>query len=202
MVIWWWSTETTERGKVTTANRFRENGAFSVSPKQRAYVSQDSFLVNNNFLVEQDVVAPRGGACSGQDTSVFFPVHDRGRYTKQSLDSRKTAIDMCRSCSIREECLMYSLEYEPHGIWGGFPENVRAMLGVFWGIKNKRTWKVRHSFLRYRNLLDYIISPEDISFIKKVAHDQHLAQPPFDERKGLSAAAQYRIRYGLADPVS
>jgi hypothetical protein len=180
----------------------RENGAFSPDPKVRAHVPQDAFLQNNKFLVGEKINAPRGGACQGEDTSIFFPQHAEGRYTKQQLADRQKAVTLCRSCNIREKCLMYSLEYEPQGIWGGFPEQVRALLGRLWNIENKRTWKVRSSFIRYRKVIDYIVHPEDIAFIKKVAHDKNLAQPPFDERSGLSAAARRRISQGVADPIS
>ena len=187
---------------MTTQNRMRENGAFSPDPKVRARVPQDTFLQNNKFLVGEKIDAPRGGACQGQDTSIFFPQHAEGRYTKKQLSDRQKAMTLCRSCDIRAKCLMYSLEYEPQGIWGRFPEQVRALLGKFWNIENKRTWKVRASFIRYRKLIDYIVRPEDISFVRKVAHDNNLAQPPFDERKGLSATAKRRISQGVADPIS
>jgi hypothetical protein len=185
-----------------TKNQMKERTAFAVPPKQRVGISQDSFLQANRFLVGENIDAPRGGACEGQDTSIFFTQQIDGRFTKYQLEARNKAVAMCRSCNIRAKCLMYSLEYEPHGIWGGFPERIRALLGSFWKIQNKRPWGVRNSFLRYRSLLDYIIHPEDIAFIKKVAHDNNLASPPFDERKGLSATARRRISQGLADPIS
>jgi hypothetical protein len=184
---------------MTTQNRMRENGAFSPDPKFRMHVPQDLFLQNNKYLVEGNQKAPRGGACEGQDTSMFFPSQVNGHYTKDQVSKRREAIEMCRSCPIRQECFLYSLEFEPQGIWGGFPEQVRAIVGRFWGIENKRTWNIRASFLRYRNIVDYIVHPEDIAFIKKVAHDKNLAQPPFDERSGLSATARRRISQGLVD---
>lgn len=36
-----------------------------------------------------------------------------------------SAINICNDCDVREECLRYSLEWEPVGIWGGLPENDR-----------------------------------------------------------------------------
>jgi WhiB family redox-sensing transcriptional regulator len=187
---------------MVTQNRHRENGAFSPDPKVRAHVPQDVFLQNNKFLVGEKIDAPRGGACQGHDTSIFFPLHANGKYSKRQLVDRQNAIALCRSCGIRQKCLMYSLEYEPEGIWGGFPEQVRSLLATLWKIYNKRGWKVKASFRQYRNVVDYIVNPEDISFIRKVAHDNNLAQPPFDERAGLSAAARRRISQGVADPVS
>lgn len=187
---------------MVTQNRHRENGAFSPDPKVRAHIPQDVFLQNNKYLIEGNKSAPRGGACQGQDTSMFFPSQVNGHYTKDQIEQRKQAISLCRSCHVRQECLLYSLEFEPQGIWGGFPEKIRAVLAKFWGIENKRTWNVRASFLRYRNIVDYIVHPEDIAFIQKVAHDKNLAQPPFDERAGLSAAAKRRISQGMVDAIS
>lgn len=183
-------------------NQTREHNAFSPSPKKRVEVAQDDFLKLNRFIVGENIDFPRGGACEGKDTSIFFIRHVDGQYSKHELAKRNEAIGLCRSCDIRAKCLMYSLEYEPHGIWGGFSERIRALLGKQWNIENKRNWKVKASFLRYRSLLDYIIHPEDIAFIKKVSHDNNLASPPFDERQGLSAAARNRISQGLADSIS
>lgn len=182
-----------------TSNRLREEAAFSAMPKVRRDLPQDVFLQNNKYLVGQNIKAPRGGACQELDTNMWFPVSNNGSYSKKDLEKQKQAVEICRGCSIREKCLMYSLEYEPHGIWGGFPETARALLGKFWKIDNKRNWAVRASFMKYRNIIDYIVHPEDISFVRKVAHDNNLAQPPFAQRFGLSATAKRRIRLGLAD---
>ena len=184
---------------MATLNQLKERAAFDAMPKTRKDVPQDVFLQNNKYLVGQDIETPRGGACEGQDVSMWFPVSNNGVFAKKDLARQKQAIDTCRSCPIRSKCLMYSLEYEPHGIWGGFPEASRALLGKFWKIENKRTWTVRPSFRRYRNIVDYIVNPEDIKFIRTVARDNNLAQPPFDERTGLSATAERRKRLGLAD---
>ena len=187
---------------MVSQNRMRENGAFEVCPKERAHVPQDSFLQNNKYLVDGAVRAPKGGACEGRDVSLWFPISNNGSYSKKDLEKQKQAVAICRLCPIRGECLMYSLEHEPLGIWGGFPETARALLGTFWKIHNKRTWNVRSSFVKYRKVVDYIVHPEDIKFIKALAHDKHLAQPPFAQRSGLSATAQRRVRLGLADTTS
>lgn len=187
---------------MVTQNRARENQAFQPCPTQRAHVPQDSFLQNNKFLIDEGGRAPQGGACVGQDVENWFPMSSNGSYGKKDLEKQKKAVDICRTCPIRGECLMYSLEHEPYGIWGGFPETVRSLLAKFWGIHNKRTWNVRSSFLKYRNVIDYIVNPEDIKFVKALAHDKHLAQPPFAQRSGLSATAKRRISLGLADTTS
>lgn len=187
---------------MVTQNRARENGAFDVMPKQRVHVPQDVFLQNNKYLLEGNANAPRGGSCQGEDVSLWFPVSNNGSYAKKDIQKFRKAVDICRGCPIRGECLMYSLQYEPIGIWGGFPETARALLGTFWKIHNKRTWQVRYSFLRYRKVVDYIVHTDDIKFIKDLADEHNLAQPPFAERTGLSATAKHRIRIGLADTSS
>lgn len=183
---------------MVTQNRARENAAFSPPPKVRMHVPQDVFLQNNKYLVGQNIKFPRGGSCEGMDTSIFFPVFKDGKYSGLDRVKQKQAVEICRGCKIRSECLLYSLEYEPHGIWGGFPEQTRALLAKFWGIINKRGWTVRQSFLRHRKLVDYIVTPIDIEFIRKTARDENLAQPPFNERAGLSATARRRISQGVA----
>jgi len=160
-----------------------------IPTSQKPYV-EDMFLANGNYLVGEDMDTPKGGSCSGVDTSLFFPIHNNGKYSTVDVIAQKAAFEICRSCPIRQKCLLYSLEYEPHGIWGGFSESTRALLASFWGIANKRTWSVRASFLRYRKIIDYIVHPEDIDFIKKVAHDKNFAQPPFDEWTGIPSASR------------
>lgn len=149
---------------------------------------EDEFLLSNRYLVGENMQAPRNGLCKGEDPAIFFPVLKKVRYSAGDFTSQKKAIEICRPCKLRGDCLTYSLEYEPHGIWGGFPEATRGLIAQFWGIQNKRKWGVRTSFLRYSRLVDYVVEPEDIKFIKKVAHDKNFAQPPFDERFGVSSS--------------
>lgn len=176
----------------------RTNHSFEVSPKTIVPMEQDYFLAANKYLVGEDIELPKGGACAGTDTSVFFTYNERGTFTKEDAIRRETAAQICRGCNIRAKCLMYSLEYEPFGIWGGFHETTRLILAKFWNITPKRSWVGRASFIRHRTVVDYITYPEDISFIKKVAHDNNLAQPPFDERPGLPSSARRRIRPRVA----
>lgn len=187
---------------MTTQNRRRENAAFSECPKERAHVPQDVFLQDNKYLHDVVVEPPKGGLCKGQDTSLWFPVSRNGTYGRVHLEKQRAAITICRECPIRAECLMYSLEWEPLGIWGGFPEHARALLAQFWNIKNKRVWCVRPAHLKRKRIVDYIIHTQDTQFVKDLAREQNLPQPPFDERTGLSATAQRRIRLGLADTTS
>lgn len=187
---------------MSTQNQKRENNAFESMPKQRVESSKDDFLDRNKYIVGVNIETPTGGACEGQDVARWFPVSKNGSFSKKDLLLQQSAIEICRKCPIRAKCLMYSLEYEPHGIWGGFPEATRCLLAKFWGIRNKRTWTVKPSFTKYRNILDYILNPVDINFVRTLANEQNFPSPPFDERNGISATAARRIRLGLAETTS
>jgi WhiB family transcriptional regulator, redox-sensing transcriptional regulator len=57
-------------------------------------------------------------ACRGVEVEIFFPP-DR--------DPIETvAKEICRACTVREDCLEYCLSHrEEHGIWGGMTERER-----------------------------------------------------------------------------
>lgn len=166
--------------------------------KDRVHMPQDTFLVNNRYLMEESVDVPRGGACSGHDTSLWFPMSGVGGATKEEIENREQAVAICRGCQIRKKCLMYSLEYEPFGVWGGFSESQRTILRMFWKITPKRSWVSRASLLRYKTVRDYIMYPEDIEFVQKVAHEENLAQPFAPQRSGVSSSSGRRIRPKVA----
>ncbi len=59
-------------------------------------------------------------SCLGVDPELFFP--DRGASTRE-------AKAICRSCTVREDCLEYSLvNGEKFGIWGGLSERERRRI--------------------------------------------------------------------------
>lgn len=81
---------------------------------------------------------PQGGACTGKPTEWWFPCASNRDSAKQRHEAREgavKAIQICNACSIREECLAYSLEWEPVGIWGGIPENHRDKMRRRLGLK-------------------------------------------------------------------
>lgn len=45
---------------------------------------------------------------------------------------------VCNTCSVKEECLEYSLHWEPFGIWGGLTEGARERLRKERNITMKR----------------------------------------------------------------
>ena len=81
------------------------------------------------------MVASRGEAlwqaraeCRGPHAVVFFPPSHVER-KEERLGRERAAKAICRSCSVREECLEYAIRIrEPHGIWGGLNEAERKQL--------------------------------------------------------------------------
>jgi len=65
---------------------------------------------------------PSGGNCVGQPTEWWFAPTDYRN--KQFLQ----AIELCSTCPVKYECLMYSLEGEEFGTWGGMSEFQRDQL--------------------------------------------------------------------------
>lgn len=50
---------------------------------------------------------------------------------KQRLEMREAmnqAIRVCETCRVKEQCLEYSLHWEPFGIWGGLTEGARERM--------------------------------------------------------------------------
>ena len=62
----------------------------------------------------------RSGRCAGLDTATFFPSDGVGVLQ---------AIEICRTCVVRERCLAYALENGINiGVWGGVSERGRQKL--------------------------------------------------------------------------
>lgn len=61
-------------------------------------------------------------ACLGQDPDLFFP--PPGTYP-----SSEHAIEICRSCPVREQCLDWAIaNHQDHGIWGGLNAKQRSRI--------------------------------------------------------------------------
>lgn len=64
-------------------------------------------------------------ACAGMDTDLFFPQENiggpqKGKGVSGEKERVKRALDVCRECPVRRECLLYSIELNcTHGIFGG-----------------------------------------------------------------------------------
>jgi hypothetical protein len=80
--------------------------------------------------MEQGAFAPEGGACVGKPTEWWFPLQKSGRKEEVTEIRKNTALakTVCKECSVSRECLEYSLEWEPWGIWGGMEEQERARI--------------------------------------------------------------------------
>jgi WhiB family redox-sensing transcriptional regulator len=79
--------------------------------------------VNRLYHESEDWV--QQGNCRSQDPEIFFPVSSTGIGRADT----EQAIAVCRSCTVRQECLRWALRAgEAHGVWGGTtPEERRYM---------------------------------------------------------------------------
>lgn len=91
---------------------------------------------------EEQPLPPLGGACEGRPTDWWFPEIERdmkGPARQAILLNSEMAKRFCGICPVEEECLSYSLENEPFGIWGGLDETSRHKMRAKKGIVLSRT---------------------------------------------------------------
>ena len=62
------------------------------------------------------------GACRDYPTEWWYP-----EKSVIAIKNGRTAVKICIQCTVRNECLMYSLSNETHGIWGGMRESEREL---------------------------------------------------------------------------
>lgn len=76
------------------------------------------------FLIGIDMSTEwfKQGNCFGKETEMFYPeVGDK--------QTAKKAVNICRSCSVKSECLSYALNNnEKFGVWGGYTTRARRKL--------------------------------------------------------------------------
>lgn len=154
---------------------------------------RDRFLQQNNYLTETVSPPLEGAACKGKPANYWFPKLVDDSKAKDYKD-RDKGISICRECPVRKDCLLYSLEYEPFGTWGGFTEIQRMVLGLFWKIKPKRTSHVKAAFWHYRDIHDYINNTEDQKFISRIAREEKYPDPEFVEPTYKRYYATRRIK--------
>lgn len=81
-------------------------------------------------------------ACRGESIDTFFPKTLQatgGNKAKIHYHQMvKRAIGFCEQCPIRESCLEYAIQAEPHGIWGGTTEEEREYIRLKVGIRCER----------------------------------------------------------------
>lgn len=59
--------------------------------------------------------------CKNTPHDLFFPENPdpNPELTQQVIE------EFCQGCCVQQDCLMYALEYEEYGVWGGFTEQQR-----------------------------------------------------------------------------
>ena len=68
----------------------------------------------------------RHGACKGL-THLFFP---SAAERPQARERRETAAkDVCASCTVRVDCMVFAREQHEYGFWGGESEDERHAAG-------------------------------------------------------------------------
>lgn len=81
-------------------------------------------------------------ACRGESVSTFFPPSanaNGGTAAKMKYHfTVQRAMSICEQCPIRESCLEYAIQAEPHGIWGGTTEEEREYIRLKVGIRCER----------------------------------------------------------------
>ncbi|MFO7293982.1 MAG: WhiB family transcriptional regulator [Actinomycetes bacterium] len=87
------------------------------------------------FAPSTTVTWQDAAACRDSEPSLFFPAGTTGAALRQ-IDE---ALAICRTCSVREECLQFALESnQESGIWGGYPEEERRRLRKRWLADRRR----------------------------------------------------------------
>lgn len=80
--------------------------------------------------------------CRGKDNQIFFPDEAQTMTAKKV----KTAKAICKTCSVRAECLFTSImNDERFGIWGGFSPRERSSI--------RKHFKKNFSFLEAQELI-------------------------------------------------
>lgn len=63
--------------------------------------------------------------CRDEDPELFFPVGT----SPTAIEQTRRAIEICRRCPVRVECLEWSLDTcQDAGVWGGFGEEDRRQV--------------------------------------------------------------------------
>lgn len=103
--------------------------------------------------MEQGAFAPDNGACIGYPTDWWFPLlTDRTReQIQQQRSNTAQAKSVCHGCEFRIQCLEYSLEWEPWGIWGGLDEQERAQIRYTKQIRLNREGRIVFSGIGMRD---------------------------------------------------
>jgi hypothetical protein len=61
----------------------------------------------------EDYDWPDFALCKGSDTNLFYDDYEADEQTARTVDQ------MCFSCPVQKQCLMYGMENSEWGVWGG-----------------------------------------------------------------------------------
>lgn len=74
-------------------------------------------------------------SCRDSEPTLFFPIGTTG----PAVDQIETAVAICNTCMVREDCLQYALETnQESGVWGGYAEDDRRRLRKRWLAERRR----------------------------------------------------------------
>lgn len=92
-------------------------------------------------IVEANTSWMVDAACKMQNPQLWFPDPEPVAGKRPKITTRPgvaEAIAICNTCVVKSQCLEYSLEWEPNGIWGGEDERSREKLRRLYGIELRR----------------------------------------------------------------
>ena len=77
------------------------------------------------------------GACRDADPEIFFLEHNLRHEQKRKKE--KTAVQICKTCPVIQQCLEHSLKVpEFYGVWGGMTADQRVSMLRKQGFKGTR----------------------------------------------------------------
>ena len=131
-------------------------------------------------------------ACSGMDTSVFYP-GDRERGPTLARRERR-AKQICQQCAVIKNCLKWALDArEPFGVWGGTSAKERARMlqgrDRRGGSRGTRPGETGHD----RSETQHIVGTGEVRQSDEHGADSAFGQQPIpadvvDRRPGMVAA--------------
>ena len=93
-------------------------------------------------MPKYDDINWESGACVGMPTSLFY-AYEEGKEIKKVITTDLFR-DICLTCPIWKDCLVYALSHEQYGIWGGVTTHERQALRQ--GLDNPLSEKVVEDF--------------------------------------------------------
>ncbi len=80
---------------------------------------------------DQETAWMLDGACRGLDPGLF--------YSEKGMNKPVNALAVCKSCSVKDQCLAYALKHrETRGVWGGTTPGQRKVMARGMNQRNAR----------------------------------------------------------------